>query len=298
MLDMEDVVWRRAGTGFALHVPRLSLRPGITLLAGRNGAGKTSLLELLGTAAFPQEGRITYDGMTADRDLPTIRASIGFVPAGAELYEEMTPVKLLRYLAELKGGAPESELDGLLAAFRLQPFAGRKIKTLAHGVRQRIALAQALIGSPPYLFLDEPLNALDSLERLSFIRLLSAYGRKRTVLVSTHELNEWEAWAQRVLWLDDGRPLFYGSASDWTSGLPLAIWEGFATVRQYRAFDPAAVVHMRSEPAGCLLRLMAAEPPGPGFEPQAPTLEDAYFIRSRCQRRRSCPPAERSNSAG
>jgi ABC-type multidrug transport system ATPase subunit len=219
--------------------------------------------------------------MTVDRDLPVIRANIGFVPTGAELYEEMTPWKLLRYLAELKGGASDQELEELLTAFNLTALRGQKIKTLAHGVRQRIALAQAFIGSPSYLFLDEPLNALDSLERLAFIRLLSSYAHHRTVIVSTHELNEWEAWADRVLWLERGRVQFYGSTAEWTASLPLSIWEGSVDANHYRETDPASLIHFRAEENGYGLRVMAKELPFPGFTRQNVSLEDAYFIRCR-----------------
>ncbi len=302
MITIEHLVWQRSGSGagargrpadagsrFTLHIPRMALGSGITLVVGRNGAGKSSLLHLLGTAELPDAGHIAYDGLTTDRSLPAIRAAIGFVPTGVELYEEMTVLKLLRYLGQLKGAQPnagssagaDQTIDQIVAAFRLEPYRDRKIKMLAQGIRQRIALAQAWLGKPRYLFLDEPLNALDSLERLSFIRLLAGYAGKRAAIVSTHELGEWEAWAHRIVWLDNGRLRFHGSVSDWVRGLPASVWEGWISSNRQADFDKRSIISLRAEEGGFRLRLMSKEPPGPGFVRLNPTLEDAYFIRCR-----------------
>jgi ABC-type multidrug transport system ATPase subunit len=286
MLELQQIKWKPGGTDFRLVIPRLTIKPGITLLVGRNGAGKSSLLRLLATAAFPSDGEIRYDGLTADRELPVIRSLIGFVPTGTELYEEMTAGRLLHYLAELKGAANPAGIDRLMDEFRLTRDKDRKIKTLAHGVRQRIALAQAWIGSPAYLFLDEPLNALDSLERLRFIRFMAARSSRRVIVVSTHELNEWEAWADNVLWLDGGRLHYYGPIGQWNSGLSVSVWEGAIDIDRYARLDPASILQVRNDDRRFIVRCLAEEPPGPGFVLRQTTLEDAYFIRCR----RLAPP--------
>ncbi|UVI28734.1 ATP-binding cassette domain-containing protein [Paenibacillus spongiae] len=282
MLELHKVQWRRGGSDFRLSVPRLTLKPGITLLVGRNGAGKSSLLQLLATAQFPLEGEIRYDGLTAERDLPIIRSQIGFVPTGIELYEQMKTVKLLHYLSELKGGATSEELDRLMEDFHLTAYRSSKIKTLPQGVRQRIALAQAWIASPAYIFLDEPLNALDSLERLHFTRFVASHSRGRTIIVSTHELNEWEAWADHVLWFDAGTPQFHGTMEEWIEGLPLSVWEGLIDADMYRELDPARILQIRNESNFFRVRILGSgSPPAPQFVQQPITMEDAYFIRCR-----------------
>lgn len=281
MLELHQLMWRRTRADFHLRIPRLTIKPGITLLVGRNGAGKSSLLQLLATARFPNEGNIRYNGLTAERDLPLIRSQIGFVPTGIELYEEMKIAKLLHYLAELKGGAASGELDGLMNAFQLMPYRNRRIKSLPQGIRQRVALAQAWIGSPPYIFLDEPLNALDSIERLRFIRFAASHARNRTVVVSTHELNEWEAWSDRVMWLDEGKLQFHGSLEEWSSRLPLSVWEGEIDAAELKQLDPAHILHMRTNGQCYTVRLLGSDAPAPQFTEQATTLEDAYFIRCR-----------------
>lgn len=281
MLHLKHVQWHRPGYGFTLTVPELTIRSGITLLAGSNGSGKTSFLQLLATAAFPSEGRISYGERTADRNLAEVRASIGFVPTGLELYEEMTCEKQLQYLAELKGTSNASEMEHLLETFHLNEYRRRKIKTLALGVRQRIALAQAWIGSPPYIFLDEPLNALDSLERLRFIRFLSSYAHNRTLIVSTHELGEWDAWAGQILLLRDGRPAFHGTTDEWRHSLPLSIWEGTVDMDEYELLTSSNVLQVRPDGDFFSVRMIAKEQPSPRFQQQEPTLEDAYYIRNR-----------------
>lgn len=282
-LELHQVEWARNNkNGFRLFIPRLTFRPGITLLVGRNGAGKSSLLHLLATASLPDEGLISYDGWTTSRHLPDIRSQIGFVPTGVELYEQLTTIKLLRYMEQLKGFSGAVEAGRVLDAFQLAPYRSRKIKTLAHGIRQRIALAQAWIGNPSYLFLDEPLNAMDAFERLRFIRYLSAYARDRIVIVSTHELNEWEGWAQRIVWLDEGQMRLDSSAADWSRDLPMRVWEGSVDTEGYRALPAESLIDVRPLTQGAFhVRLMAADRPLQLCTLQQPTLEDAYFIRRR-----------------
>ncbi|OXM17191.1 ATP-binding cassette domain-containing protein [Paenibacillus herberti] len=283
MIELSGVRWERRAGVFTLDVPRLLLREGITVMAGANGSGKSSLLQLLATAEFPDQGGIRYGTMSGDRDLAAIRASIGYVPTGLELYEDMKTERLLRYLSELKGEAGKTETDRVITLFQLEPYRRRAIKTLPQGVRQRIALAQSVIGSPDYLFLDEPLNALDSIERLRLIRFLASYARGRSVVVSTHELNEWEAWATRILWLDEGKPLFHGTPQYWTAGLPNTVWAGAVTHERYLELPPETLLQVRPEQELWSVRLLAESSPGREFSRQEATLEDAYFIRSRAK---------------
>ncbi|QGG55466.1 ABC transporter ATP-binding protein [Paenibacillus sp. B01] len=285
MIELSGVRWERRAGVFTLDVPRLLLREGITVMAGANGSGKSSLLQLLATAEFPDQGGIRYGLMSGDRDLAAIRSSIGYVPTGLELYEDMRMERLLRYLSELKGEAGRAETDRVIGLFQLEPYRRRAIKTLPQGIRQRIALAQSVIGSPDYLFLDEPLNALDSVERLRLIRFLASYARGRAVVVSTHELNEWEAWASRILWLADGKPQFHGTPQEWTSALPGSVWGGSVSPERYRELPPGDLLQVRPELDLWSVRLLAADCPGPEFAVQEPTLEDAYFLRSRARLR-------------
>lgn len=204
MLEINHLRFKR-GT-FLLEVPQLTIERGMTLLVGKNGAGKSTLLQLLATALFPQEGEILYEGKSPERDLALIRSQIGFLPTGIRLYEGMDVRRFLRYMAALKGGGKE-EADSLLHQFSLTHVAKRKIEGLPQGFKQRLAIAQALIGNPQYLFLDEPFNALDTLERMNLYNNLIRYSRDHLLLISTHDPSGWENLTDRILRIDDGRIL-------------------------------------------------------------------------------------------
>ncbi|MBE3553644.1 MAG: ABC transporter ATP-binding protein [Thermicanus sp.] len=229
MIDIDQLVF--AQNEFQLEIPRLTLHAGITLLVGRNGAGKSTFLQLLATALLPDQGEIRYGGRRITKDLPLIRSQIGFLPTGIELYDEMTPRRFLRYLVELKGVHDRGVVENLLKKFDLLKVEHRKIGKLPQGLRQRIALAQAWIGSPTYLFLDEPMNDLDTRERKHLVSLLNRYARNRCVVASTHDFQEWEDQADRILWIDRGKVRFHDSLEKWkecaSTGERLSLEEAF-----------------------------------------------------------------------
>lgn len=267
--------------GFALQIGRLRINPGLTLLVGANGAGKTTLLELLATLQMPQQGSIIYRQRSAADDLPLLRSQIGYVPSEIELYEEMTVYKLLVYLAELKGVFRLERVDSLLRDFRLEPSRNVKIKNLSLGVRRRIAIMQALLAAPYFLFLDEPMNAMDSAERKMAIAYLSRYATGKTVLAAVHELNEWEAAADHVIWLDQGQVRFEGVKEQWTAELPMQVWEGAISKDEFRRCPERSLILSRELPEGMYVRLVANARPYPGLTMAEPTMEDAYFVRQR-----------------
>ncbi|RCX12802.1 ABC-type multidrug transport system ATPase subunit [Fontibacillus phaseoli] len=267
--------------GFTLQIGRLRIHRGLTLLVGSNGAGKTTLLELLATLQMPRRGSILYHQRSAAEDLPLLRSQIGYVPAEIELYEEMTVYKLLVYLAELKGVYRLERIEGLLRDFRLEASRNVKIKSLSLGVRRRIAIVQSLLAAPYFLFLDEPLNAMDSAERKLAIAYLSRYAVGKTILAAVHELNEWEAAADHILWLDQGRVRFEGERELWTSDLPLKVWEGVISQENFGAVIERNLLLFREVPEGMYVRLVGKDRPFPGLIEAEPGMEDAYFVRQR-----------------
>ncbi|WP_019637596.1 ATP-binding cassette domain-containing protein [Paenibacillus fonticola] len=265
---------------FKLSIDQLRLYPGLTLLAGPNGAGKSTLLKLLATADKPRKGRIAYQNREAADHLPLVRSQIGYVPSDLELYEEMTTQKLLVYLAELKGVFHTEAVDRLIRDFRLESYRNTRVKRLSIGVQRRIGIVQALLAQPKFLFLDEPLNALDSGERKLAITYLTRYALGRIVVAAVHELNEWEAAANRIVWLENGRIRFEGGAAEWKWDLPSKVWEGTVTSRQMRHFPEQRIIFMRElENESLFVRLVAENIPFPGLEEVLPSMEDAYFIR-------------------
>ncbi|MNJ37624.1 ABC transporter ATP-binding/permease protein [compost metagenome] len=277
MISIENLQ-QPVGT-FTLAIDQLRIYPGVTLLVGPNGAGKTTLLDLLATVEKPRKGKITYQQREAVDNLPLVRSQIGFVPSDLELYEEMTTYKLLVYLAELKGVFQVEAVDRLLRDFRLESYRNTRVKRLSIGIRRRIAIVQALLAQPKFLFLDEPLNALDSGERKMAITYLTRYALGRIVIAAVHELNEWEAAASRVVWLENGRVRFEGGAAEWKWDLPSKVWEGVVTREQMLQYPEQGIIFMREIEDGLYVRLVADQVPFPGLEEAQPSMEDSYFIR-------------------
>ncbi|SDE96172.1 ABC-type multidrug transport system, ATPase component [Fontibacillus panacisegetis] len=265
---------------FSLKVNRLRISQGLTLLVGANGAGKSTLLELLATIQMPAQGSILYRQRYASGHLPLLRSQIGYVPSEIELYEEMTAYKLLCYLAELKGVYRKEQVEGIMREFRLEPYRKVKIKSLSQGICRRIAIAQALLANPYYLFLDEPLNAMDISERKLTITFLTRYAIGRTVVAAVHELNEWEAAADDVLWLDRGRIAFSGDRGQWTEDLPCRVWEGPVTNDQFTSCSEKTLILFRELPdEGMFVRIISDKRPFQSMSEADPTMEDAYFVR-------------------
>ncbi|WP_110931343.1 ABC transporter ATP-binding protein [Paenibacillus bouchesdurhonensis] len=277
MISIDHV--RQPIGAFTLEIEQLRLYPGLTLLVGPNGAGKSTLLKLLATVDRLRRGRIAYQQREVGDYLPIVRSQIGYVPSDLELYEEMTTYKLLVYLAELKGVYQIEPVDRLIRDFRLEPYRNTRIKRLSIGIRRRIAIVQSLLAQPKFLFLDEPLNALDSGERKMAITYLTRYAMGRVIVAAVHELNEWEAAANRILWLENGRTRFEGGAAEWKWNLPSKVWEGVVTREQLNRFPERGVIFMRELEEGLFVRLVAERLPLPGLEEVQPSMEDAYFIR-------------------
>lgn len=278
MIAMKGVKIRRAG--FTLELDGLRFSPGLTLLAGRNGAGKSTLLHVLATALLPNEGYVQYGHSTVDDNLPLIRSQIGFVPSGLELYDDMTAGKFLQYFCSLKGIPAEIEVRRVLELLDMWKLSRTKIKHLSQGKKQKVAIAQALLGEPYLLLLDEPLNYLDSRERKLVIQLLTRYARERVVIVATHELNEWNDQMDSLLWLDEGHVRFYGTPSEWVEGLEKKVWVGPIRSDQLQDLVQYDVIHLGQQEEGkMLVRMIAKYPPSPAFNNVPITAEDAYFIR-------------------
>lgn len=286
MITLTDV--KKQLGAFQLAVGEASFHNGLTLVVGENGAGKSTLLQLLSTALFPDQGEIGYNRQTVRNDLPLIRMNIGFLPTGIELYEDMKTNKFLSYLCELKGLRSHTEVPALLDDFGLRPFENKKIAKLSEGQTQRIAIAQAFLGHPQFVFLDEPLTSLDIAERKRIMSYLSQYARKRIVIVASHELNEWDGMCDAISWIDDGRIRFQESPAQWASSLPLSVWVGETSADHPAAICDDNLIQSRIQDKQVQVRLMAEDNPDPAvFTEARPTIEDAYLIRRRMSEARS-----------
>lgn len=176
-------------------------------LWGPNGAGKTTAIKcLLGLLSY--DGRITVNGLDARREGRKARAAIGYVPQQQSFYDDLSTLETARFFARLKG-APAVEAPGLLAQVGLADHTAKPVGALSGGMKQRLALALALLGDPPVLVMDEPTSSLDAAAREQLLHLLSdVKAAGKTIIFSSHRIEEVETLADRVLVMETGQVRF------------------------------------------------------------------------------------------
>ena len=269
-------VSRRYGATQALAEVDLAIEPGITGLLGPNGAGKTTLLSVLATVNEPDSGQVSvfgWDPRDASQRLE-IRRRLGYLPQELGYHRHFTVAGFLNYVAILKeitdARTRHSEVARVLAAADLTRQAGKRIATLSGGMRRRLGLAQALLGDPELLVLDEPVSGLDPEQRLRFRELLSQLPGNPVVLLATHQVEDVTAVCSAVVVLLGGRVRFTGAPAELAGLARGRVW--LAPDR-----DPAADLSWRAGDGRW--RHIGAAPP-PGSEIVAPTAEDGYLVLS------------------
>nr|WP_295838465.1 ABC transporter ATP-binding protein [uncultured Azospirillum sp.] len=207
-------VTKRYGETEAVRGVDLTLAPGeCVAMVGHNGAGKSSLIKLMLGLTTPTEGRIrVLGGDPASAACSPIRRKIGFLPENVAFHPNMTGRETLDFYARLKG-ASRRDNDALFEKVGLEPAAiKRRVSTYSKGMRQRLALAQALLGGPKLLFLDEPTTGLDPALRQSFYAIVAELrDQGTTILLCSHALTELEGQADRVVVMNRGRKVADGS---------------------------------------------------------------------------------------
>ncbi|WP_415952669.1 ABC transporter ATP-binding protein [Streptomyces sp. KLOTTS4A1] len=269
-VDELTVRYRRT---IALDTVNLRLGKGVTGLLGPNGAGKTTLLRALATVLAPTEGRIRVLGLDplAPRPRQEIRRRMGYLPQAPGFHRHFTAFEFVDYVAILKEhtvrAARHDEVRRVLDAVGLGDVRGKKLKSLSGGMRQRVALASALIGDPDLLILDEPTVGLDPEQRLRFRELVADLGEGRTVLLSTHQTEDVSALCRRVIVLAAGRVRHDGTPPELGELARGHVW--FSAER-----DPRAVAGWRTGTG----RFRNIGTPPNGAELAEPTLEDGYLL--------------------
>jgi ABC-2 type transport system ATP-binding protein len=276
VIDRTDVeirgVTKRFGGLTALDDVDLTLEPGICGLLGPNGAGKTTLLRVLATVLPPDAGTVSIFGFdpghSADRI--EIRRRLGYLPQEPGFHQNFSAFDFVDYVAILKEWTDRrsrhDEVRRVLTLVGLEAVMHRAIRKLSGGMRRRVAIAQAIIGDPPLLILDEPTAGLDPEQRLRFRELLSALAERSTVLLSTHQTDDVAALCSRVVVLIGGRTRFTGTPPELAALATGRVW--LAPER-----DPSAQLAWTTG-AGDVRHVGT---PPPGAELVATTVEDGYL---------------------
>ena len=185
----------------------------VVAFLGPNGAGKTTTMRLLTGYVAPTSGSARIAGIDVQEDRISAAEHLGYLPENGPLYPDMTPLGLLKFFGAargLRGGFLAERLDAVVSLCALGTVASKPIGKLSKGYRQRVAMAQALLHDPEVLILDEPTSGLDPNQIQGVRRLIRELGRSKTIMISTHILQEVEPVADRVLFLHDGRIVFDG----------------------------------------------------------------------------------------
>lgn len=263
----------RYGSVTALSGVSFSLGHGVTGLLGPNGAGKSSLLRSMATAQVPTAGDVTAGGLTltAPSQRRAGRRMLGYLPQDPGFYPRFRVEEFVDHVALLKEIADRSqrraEVERVLGAVDLLDRRGERIARLSGGMRQRLALACAIVGDPRLLILDEPTVGLDPEQRIRFRELIGRLGQRHTVVLSTHQTDDVSSLCSRVIVLKAGRIWFSGTPAELRACAEGHVWSSPVP-------DPAALAAWETGDGSC--RNLGDPPYGAPLLP--PTLDDGYLI--------------------
>jgi ABC-2 type transport system ATP-binding protein len=282
MLEINGLTKTYANGVKALDGVTLSIDRGLFGLLGPNGAGKSSLMRTIATLQLPDSGSIRFDGHDAVADPRSIRRQLGYLPQDFGVYPKIPATDLLDHLAVLKGISDarkrREQVEALLRLTNLHDVRKRAVSSFSGGMRQRFGIAQALLGDPRLVIVDEPTAGLDPEERNRFHNLLSEIGEQVVVILSTHIVDDVTELCPRMAVLAGGRILAVGRPAELIDALRGRIWSRRATkseVERLRASYRVISTHLFG--GETQVRILSEEAPGEGFEPATPDLEDVYF---------------------
>jgi len=266
----------------ALHNVSLTLGNGMFGLLGPNGAGKSSLMRTIATLQEADSGSIRLDDLDVLTSKTEVRQLLGYLPQEFGVYPRITARQMLDHVARLKGVERKGERNdlvlGLLEKVNLYKERDRKLGTYSGGMKQRWGIAQALVGNPKLIIVDEPTAGLDPAERNRFYNLLSQLGEQTIVILSTHIVEDVSTLCSQFAIICHGEVLYNGEPDQAISRLEGKIYSKKIPqyeIEHYRAGYPIISTQLK---AGQLyIRIKSEGHPGDGFSEAVPDLEDVYF---------------------
>ena len=265
----------------AVNKVAYTLSHGVYGLLGVNGAGKTTLMRMLCTLQKPTAGMITWDG----RDIFTMdgeyRRLLGYLPQDFGYYPDFTVYDYLMYISAIKGIRPAAarrRTETLLAQVGMSNAKHKKMKKLSGGMKRRVGIAQAMLGDPKILILDEPTAGLDPNERIRFRNLISEISGERIVLLSTHIVSDVEYIANEILLMKDGQIILSGTAEDLTASMPGKVWSCEIPREQMESYlKTYKVANIKTTAAGAELRILSEIQPTETAVLETTSLEDVFL---------------------
>jgi ABC-type multidrug transport system ATPase subunit len=282
MLRLRNVSHVYANGTRALDDINLEIPKGMFGLLGPNGAGKSTLMRCIATLQTPSAGSIQFGEIDVLREPEQLRATLGYLPQDFGVYPRVSAYDLLDHLAVLKGVAARGErrevVETLLAQVNLWDVRKKAVAGFSGGMRQRFGIAQALIGNPALIIVDEPTAGLDPEERNRFNNLLVEIGEQVVVILSTHIVEDVADLCPRMAILVGGRITLEGSPAQLVDTLKGRVWRRAIESGELSAFQADMMVIAHRLRAGrTVIHVLAQSSPGAGFEQIDGGLEDLYF---------------------
>lgn len=262
----------------ALKDITFEINSGMLGLLGPNGAGKTTLMRIIATIIQPTQGLVKIGNYRTDRikDKWHIRASLGYLPQELSLYGSLTAYEFLDFMGAIKGCRKRSQqIKELLEMVGLSSAMHQLIKTYSGGMKRRLGIAQALLNNPSLLIVDEPTVGLDPEERTRFRNMLVDMASDRTVILSSHIVEDIAQTCYHVAVLHQGNLLYYGTVSDLVRQANNKVWE--YTSSNNALPSPTVVTKTRISDANIKYRVLAEEQPMEEAYQVTPTIEDGYL---------------------
>ncbi len=266
----------------ALNNVSLTIPTGMYGLLGQNGAGKSTLMRTLATLQEADSGTAMLGTLDVLNQKEAVRRTLGYLPQEFGVYPNVSATELLDHFSILKGVTNGSERKGLVEALlhRVNLYDVRKkaVSSYSGGMKQRFGIAQALIGNPQLIIVDEPTAGLDPGERNRFYNLLSEIGENVIVILSTHIVQDVMELCSNMAIIHQGRVLYSGSPQASVQGLAGRIWAKSISKADLPTYQQQYSIISNKLVAGKpLIHVMSTTDPGNGFEPAQPDLEDVFF---------------------
>ena len=289
MLTIRDLTHVYPNGVRALDKVTLDIPAGMFGLLGPNGAGKSSLMRCVATLQVPTSGQIQFGAIDVQRQPEALRATLGYLPQDFGVYPRVSAFEMLEHLAVLKGVAGRGErretVEALLRQVNLWDVRKKAIAGFSGGMRQRFGIAQALIGNPQLIIVDEPTAGLDPEERNRFNNLLSEIGENVVVILSTHIVDDVTDLCPRMAIMVDGRIVKTGTPGELIAALQGRIWQASIDKHELEAARARqTVIATRLRGGRTVIRVLAETSPGVGFAPAEAGLEDVYFSTLHAER--------------
>lgn len=279
-LKMHELT-KRFGSFTAVDHVNLTMSNGVYGLLGVNGAGKTTLMRMICTLLRPTEGEIVCNGKDIFEMDNNYRKLLGYLPQDFGFYPDFTVKDYLFYIAALKGIRPavaKKRVAELAERTGLTKSMNKKMKKLSGGMKRRAGIAQAMLGNPKILILDEPTAGLDPNERIRFRNLISELSEDRLVLLSTHIVSDVEYIAGEIWLMGEGKVLHQGTTEELIHSMKENVWQCMADKREVPLLmKKYKISNIKSDIRGTEIRIISREKPLPDAARAEAGLEDVFL---------------------